>query len=387
MWKRSKAAVEDADKAAVQAEIDELKGMAAATSVDELKDGSWFATLLQHALRTYARKANAEYFFKKYPGIPADAIVARRIELAQRYAMIEGGVSASAYSAAVAATVGTAGGASPLTLPGAVTSFAVDLLYVTRLQLHLAWDLAVLYRHPIDIDDPEDLYDLLRVAFGIKAGEALRGVLPRLAPEAVRQGIKVAAAGSRLALLKSLPVIGKHLLQRNLIKFGIPVVSVPLSMKLNHYQTGQVGAQARAIYRDKAAINETSADAVKRLEAVPDLLLRAVWLVVQADGEIEAEESWLLKEIVDDVSKHEAGGSVINEFQATINFDKEAFYRDIAAAPAEVREDLFDLACAAAIVDHELHAAEVAVLNELARHCEVQFDVAALKAQAKRGLS
>jgi hypothetical protein len=387
MFKRPKASAEDTDKAAVEAEIDEIKGMATATSVDELKDGSWFTTLLQHALHTYTRQANAEYFFKKYPGLPADAIAARRIELAQRYAMIEGGLSATAYAAAVAATIGTAGGASPLTLPGAVTSFAVDLLYVTRLQLHLAWDLAVLYRHPIDIDDPEDLYDLLCVAFGIKVGEALRGALPRLAPEAVRQGIKVVAAGSRLAILKSLPVIGKHLLQRNLIKFGIPVVSVPLSMKLNHYQTGQVGAQARAIYRDKAAINEASADAARHLEAVPDLLLRAVWLVVQADGEIEAEESWLLKEIVEDVSKHETGASAVNEFQATINFDKEAFYRDIAAASPEIREVIFDLACAAAIVDHDLHAAELVVLKELAQHCEVKFDVAALKAHAKRGIS
>src|SRR5699024_1788482 len=102
-------------------------------------------------------------------GMPADLIVDQRIKLAARYASLEGGITAGAYTGAVAATIGTIGGASPLAIPAAAPSAMVDIAYVTRLQLHLAYDIAVLYRVPLDIGDPSDLWKLVKVAFGIKA--------------------------------------------------------------------------------------------------------------------------------------------------------------------------------------------------------------------------
>ena len=67
------------------------------------------------------------------PGCPSirDAVVEARIKLAARYAALEGGLSASAYTGAVAATIGSAGGASPLTASAAVLSFSADLFATT----------------------------------------------------------------------------------------------------------------------------------------------------------------------------------------------------------------------------------------------------------------
>jgi hypothetical protein len=50
--------------------------------------------------------------------------VDQRIKMAARYAALEGGLSASAYSAAVVATLGSAGGASPVMLPAAGAQLA-----------------------------------------------------------------------------------------------------------------------------------------------------------------------------------------------------------------------------------------------------------------------
>ena len=50
----------------------------------------------------------------------------------------------------------------------------VDVAFISRLQLRLARDIAVLYRVPLDTSDPDDLWKLIRVAFTIKGGEAVR---------------------------------------------------------------------------------------------------------------------------------------------------------------------------------------------------------------------
>lgn len=371
----------------VKAQVEEIRGFAAGLSATELKDGSWFAKLLQAALETYTRQVNWEFFARKYPGLPVDAIVDRQIELAQRYAMIEGGLSAAAYSAAIAATVGTAGGASPLSVPAAVGSFAIDLAYVSRLQLRLAYDLAILYRHPIDPQDPEDLYDLLRVAFGIKAGEALRGAVPRLAPEVVRQGVKAVVKGPILAALKALPIIGKFLLQRNIIKFAIPVVCVPAAMKMNHYFTGQVGRQAREVFRDKAAVRDFALRVGSTFADNPTLLLHTVWYVVDADSKIEAAESWLLRAMIDDLRETPTGEAAVDDFERMLDFDRDAFLAVVRTQSGDTKREIFKVATETAIADRELQKAEIAALERLASACGVPFDVKALRSRAKDGIS
>jgi uncharacterized protein (DUF697 family) len=378
--------VNDSDKTAVQADLDDLKAQAKATSAEDLKGGAWFAKLLRMALETYSREVNADFFFRKYPGLPADAIADRRIELAQRYAMIEGGLTASAYTAAIAATIGSAGGASPLTLPGAALTFTVDLLYVTRLQLRLAYDLAVLYGTPVDMNDPEDLYDLIRVAFGIKAGEALRGALPRVAPEAARQGVKAVIKGPVLAALQALPVVGQYLLQRNIVKFAVPVVGIPLSMKLNHWMTGRVGKQAREIYRDKAAILEAVERLQGRLDAEASLLLRVVWFVVHADQQLASEEAWMLKTLTAHLAGHEGTAKAIADFQAMVNLKEGPLFRELDGLDPSMAREIFEFACVAAIVDRDLAAPEVAALQKLANALHQEFDAGALRKRAKQGV-
>src|SRR5690348_12650975 len=127
--------VTEADEGSVRRNYQEMKEFASGLTADDLKSGDWFAKLLSHALHQYRDKVDAAYFDDKYPGMPRDAVVEARIKLAARYAALTGGLSASAYTGAVAATIGSAGGASPLTASAAVLSFSVDLFSTTALQL------------------------------------------------------------------------------------------------------------------------------------------------------------------------------------------------------------------------------------------------------------
>lgn len=377
---------EPADKESVKADFERLKEQAKSYSMADVKSGDWFVSFLRYALDTYTKKVTPEYFRAQYPNLPRDAIVDRRIALAKRYAMIEGGLSAGAYTAAVAATIGTAGGASPLAAPAAVASFVADLLYTTRLQLHLAYDISVLYGYPIDMEDPEDLYDLVRIAFGVKAGEALRSTAGKLAPEAVRQGVKAVITGSRLVWLKALPVVGKYLLQRNIIKFAIPAVGVPLSMGLNYWSTGSVATVARQVYRDKAAIREKSGDIAGATEENPLLALKAIWLVIWADKETSPEESWLLNDLTESMEKSQEGAGAVATFKDIVDLEPSEIYEELRRAGPEFRRAVYEAACVAAAADHKLQSEEKPVLKSLADACGVEFNEAALKKQAKEGL-
>lgn len=248
--------VEEADRKIIEDEHAKLRDFVKGLSPEDIKSGGWFTKLVAQALSSYTNKVSWQYFQEKYAGVPADAVVEQRIKMAARYAALEGGLSASAYSATVLATLGTLGGSSPATVPAAVVTVMVDVAFLTQLQLRLAYDVAVLYRVPLDVSDPDDMWKLIRVALTIKGGEVVRGSVGRAVPAFMRPFIRRFYSGAVLNTARGLPVVGKHLLQRNVIKIGIPLVGVPLAVLLNRYTTLVAGQHARAVFRNEARVLE-----------------------------------------------------------------------------------------------------------------------------------
>ena len=174
---------DESEKSIVKEEVEELREFVASMKIEEFKDGSWFERLLRHALSSYTTKVDAAYFREKYPDLPADAVVQERIEMAARYAAIEGGLTFAAYTGSVAATIGGMGGPSPLTVPAGTAAFAVDMAYLSQSQIKLAYDISVLYGIPFDLDDPDDLWNLVKIAFAVKVGEGAGSVALRAYPQ------------------------------------------------------------------------------------------------------------------------------------------------------------------------------------------------------------
>ena len=363
--------------------LDDLRDAAKSYTADDIRGGGWFVRFLRHCIDTYAKKVNAQYFKDRYPGLPPDPVVARRIALAKKYAALEGGLSGAVYSAALAAIVGSGGGASPLTLPAAVASFTADLLFTTQLQFRLAYDMAILYGVDIDVDDPEDLVDLLRVAFGIKAGAVANEALLKVAPKAVQAVVKGVYKGALLEFMHALPVIGRYLLQRNVVKFAIPIVNVPLSAGMNYWWTGAIAKRARALYRNRAALNE---EAIKLVASVDHhgLLLRTVWFITQADGKFAEGEAILMRSITKQLAAHGEADDVLKELEGTINLDVSSLAVDIKALSEPMREHLFHAAVVGAAADGEAHKLEITALTALATMCGVTFEPSDVKSEIER---
>ena len=109
--------------------------------------------------------------------------------------------------------------------------------------------------------------------------------------------IKRYYSGSVLTAAKGLPFVGKYLLQRNVIKAGIPVVGVPVAVALNRYTTLLAGRHAQAVFRNEAWVIELAESLSKRSQH-PQLMLWVAWLVIMADRKIADDEALLIRHLV-----------------------------------------------------------------------------------------
>ncbi len=358
---------EAADRKVVEQEQAEIKDFVKGLSADDIKSGNWFTKLAAHAMNAYTEKVDWQYFQDRYAGVPADAIVDQRIKMAARYAALEGGLSAGAYTATVAATIGSLGGASPATVPAAVATMMVDLAFISQLQLRLAYDISVLYRVPIAVHDPEDLWKLIRVAFTIKSGEAAREGVAKAVPALVRPLVKRFYSKSVLTAGRALPVVGKHLLQRNVIKIGIPLIGVPLAVLLNRYTTLLAGRHARAVFRNEARVIEL-AEGMSRSSRHPQLMLWVAWLVIRANAKarIADDEALLMRHLVRVVrERHEV---VDEQLAHVVDLDPAEVWKRVDAEPGDL-SDVLDAAERVAAVDGDVTSREKAVLKELRERC------------------
>lgn len=358
---------ETADRKVVEEEQAQIKDFVKGLSGDDIKSGNWFTKLAAHAMNAYTEKVDWQYFQDRYAGVPADVIVDQRIKMASRYAALEGGLSAGAYTATVAATIGTAGGASPATVPAALTTVMADVAFISQLQLRPAYDVSVLYRVPINVHDPEDLWKLIRVAFTIKSGEAANKTVTKAIPVMVRPLVKRFYSGSVLTAGKALPVVGKHLLQRNVIKIGIPLVGVPLALLLNRYTTLVAGRHARAVFRNEARIIEL-AESLSERSLHPELMLWVSWLVLRANAtaKIADDEALLMRHLVRAV--RERHGVADERLAQVVDIDPADVWKRVADETGDL-SDVVDAAERVAGVDGDLDSREKAILAELRERC------------------
>jgi hypothetical protein len=241
----------------------------------------------------------------------------------------------------------------------------VDVAFLTQLQLRLAYDVAVLYRVPLDLSDPDDMWKLIRVALTIKGGEVVRGGVGRAVPAFMRPLIRRFYSGAVLNAARGLPVVGKHLLQRNVIKIGIPLVGVPLAVLLNRYTTVVAGQHARAVFRNEARVLELAEGLSKRSHH-PQLMLWVAWLVIMADKKIADDETLLMRHLVRIVrDEHQV---VDEQLANVVDVDPAEVWQRLENESGDL-SDVLDVADRVAAVDGPANKLEKATIAELHRRC------------------
>jgi uncharacterized protein (DUF697 family) len=224
-------------------EVTELGGPAA------FKSGEWLFRLIQKSFRNYWERANAEYFKSKYKSDDEDFLANKLIKAAARNAALIGGVTGAAVSAdeiVALVTAGEGGVGLPANVAIAFLAMSGEAVLLVRFQLKLVANLGKLYGVPLDPDDPEDILTILAFAFGGAAAEEAGKVGMKVGGKLAQIVVKKYISKDTLAALKRIGAkIGVKILQRTILKYTVPIVSIGIGTGWNYLSTRSVGRIAK----------------------------------------------------------------------------------------------------------------------------------------------
>jgi uncharacterized protein (DUF697 family) len=231
-------------------DVEELGGIAA------FKTGEWVLALVQKSFKSYFANANGDYFRAKYKTSDNDFVADKLIAVGVGNATLLGGLTGLAISGdeLLAFFTGGEGGVGlPANIAIATAAIAGEAVLFLKMQLQLVAELAKLYGAPLNPDDPEDILLIIAFALGGAAAE-----------EAGRLGMKITGTVASTAIrktirkdvLKALQSVGKtigiKILQRNIIKYAVPVASTIVGAAWNRSTMKSVGRLAKSHMRERA---------------------------------------------------------------------------------------------------------------------------------------
>lgn len=224
-------------------EIEELGGLSA------FKKGEWLFRLVQKSFRNYWERANSEYLKSKYATQDEDFIAKKLTKITARNAALIGAATGAVVSTdeLVAFFTGGEGGVGlPANVALALTAMASEAVLLLRFQLKLVANIGKLYGVPLDPDDPEDILTILAFAVGGSAAEAAGKVGMNVGGNIAKVAIKKYISKETLEALKRVAAkIGVKILQRTIIKYTVPIVSLGIGAGWNYLSTRSVGKIAR----------------------------------------------------------------------------------------------------------------------------------------------
>jgi len=212
------------------------------------KSGDWLLALITRSFRNYYERATKEYFERKYAGKDPAFIRKKLISVASRNAAVVGALTGAAVTAdeVVALVTGAEAGIGlPANIAIAATAVAAESVLLIRLQLQLVAQLARLSGVPLDPDDPEDILTIIAFAIGGSAAEAAGKSGMKIGGRAAGNLVKKYVSKETLTALKALGrKVGLKILQKQLIKYTIPIVSIGIGGGWNYMTTRAVARVA-----------------------------------------------------------------------------------------------------------------------------------------------
>lgn len=228
-------------------EYDDLGGW------QSFRSGDWFQKLVARAVRNYWRNADATYFRTKYPHDTQDQTARRMISLACKNAAAIGvatGAAMSTNEIVGLLTAGEGGVGLPANLAIAGASIGSEMIGVTHVQLKLVAQLGHLYGAPLHLDDPEDIWIIIAYAMGGTTAEMAGAFGMKVGRHVTGRTVKNVFSRETLKATQQLGrMIGVKILQKNLVKYSIPVASIAIGGTWNYVSTRYIGRVARVHFK------------------------------------------------------------------------------------------------------------------------------------------
>jgi len=267
----------------------------------------WFLRLARRVLR---RGAPARLQRQRDRGTPDAVLRERLVGRAALQAAVVGGLAGLGATVTEIASIPTFGASLALW----VGVSGAELSYLTYAQLRLVQDLAYLYDIDVDPDnDPQDVLTIFGLAQGLRPTELVTATFTRAAETATAGALQGYTVRQIARLIQRLARnVGWELLERTVIKYAIPIVSVFAGIIINYATIRSLGRIAQAYFcqlRVRDGVFQVMAAERRFRAAFPALALHTaqisgmrhdqhrLYQMLQATLEerLRREEAWLLE--------------------------------------------------------------------------------------------
>jgi hypothetical protein len=360
----------------VTSEIEQSKDFAKTLSLDEIQNGDWFIKLLQQVIVSYKANVRAQYFQQKYPGLVPDDIADKLISVTTRYAAIAGGITGLTTSVAEFTALATSG----MTLPVFLGSIGVEMIYLSRLQLLLILDLSIVYDLQLDLNDPEDILMIFAYGLGIAPNEIAGKILQTAAGAGTKNLIKTYITKGTLQTIQNLArQLGFKILQRTIIQYAVPVVSIAVSSTFNYFTTNSLGKIAKTHFKNRGKVTDELRQLISR-QYVYDLIFPvSIKYIAQIDDEFHEREQIFYKAVI---SRMSFEGHKQEEFYNLLKHEDDLLEEIAKISDKNMAEILLELLILMAVYDGKLVEAERTFLTKVAQKLELPISLRDIEAQA-----
>ena len=360
---------DEALKHQVSSELDAAKQLAKSLNFDEVKSGEWFSGLLRKVIQTYDRNTRAEYFQKKYPGLPPDDIADILTTVTVRYATIAGAIAGAAATANQIAALSSVG----MTAALFVGSVGAEMLYLSQIQMRLVLDLSVVYDLQLDPEDPEDVLMIFGYALGVAPTEMIGKGLQIAAGAGAKEAVKKYISKGTLKTIQDFARrLGFKILQGTILKYAIPIASAAIGSSYNYVTTKSVGRIAKAHLKNRGKVTDELRVLVSRQHTYDLAFPAALMYVAQLDGQVSAKEKEFYKAMLSRMSFDEHTQAEFQKLTANEDNILEAIAN---IEDAQVRHSLMETLVLMAIYDGELAEKEREFLGSVAQRLNVPLNI------------
>ena len=364
-------------KKQVSEELSEAQAFAKAIDIKDVKSGLWFISLLTKVAKTYDQNVRAEYFQKKHPGLTPDEIADKLIGVTVKYATIAGGIAGLSVTASEIAAFGSAGATTAIM----ITSIGGEMIYLARIQMRLVLDISVLYDLQLDPNDPEDILMVYGYALGVAPTDLIAKGLQKAAATSTQQVIKKhISKGTLKAVQEFGKRIGLKILQRTIIKYAVPIVSVAVGGAYNFIATKTIGQISKAHFKNRGKVTDELRALISRKNKYHIVFPAAVLFMAQADGKIVAKEKEFYKAVLSRLSLDDYEQE---DFQKLLSSHENIIEAILEIEEISMRENLVKVMALMAVYDGELASEERELLINVAGKLNFTLDIAAVEAQTQ----
>lgn len=351
-------------------------GIKIRTAVSELRrqeDGasSYLHRFIAREVEQRLEQRGPAYWDVMFPDLPPEARAARRIRRMLTRATLAGVVAGAGASAAELLSIGSEGAAAAAAVPLGIVSVGAEMLYITALQIDLAFDLATIYDVPFPRDAVGEIATLLGLALGVGLSEE-----PSLHDTAVAPGEtkpwRVLRQMQRGDFSKR---VSKAVVQQSVLRNVVPVAGVVVGAVWNQIVLRRFARAVHTAMRQRVEIVRAFERVKLDDAASARIVLDGAWLLATADGAVGHREALALSTLIRSLGLPER----IAANEPSVADDEEAWFDRLPELDPKAHGVLLDVLALVASTDGEFTTPERRFLRRVAKALGREIDLAAVE--------